>query len=383
MSTAPQIIHALGWLALGLSLLGVVYLLVAALATVMALRRPRGPEAYAPAITILKPLHGAPAGLRETLEGFCTQDYAGQMQIVLGVHGADDPAVAIVRALQRAHPDIDIDLVIDSTPHGANRKATNLVNIAARAKHEVLILSDADILVDRAYASTVASALAQPGVGLVSCLYVGQDHGAFWSRLSAMAINYRFLPSAILGKTARLAEPCFGATIAMRSETLSRIGGFAAFVDHLADDYEMGRAVRALGLKISIPPMTVAHLCDERTAGDLVQRDLRWGRTVRQIDPGGYAGSIITHPLPLILIAAAALGPSPLVLGLIGTVFAARVAFKLSLDSATGKSAGKWWLIPVGDVLSFGLFVASFGINRVGWHGTSFRVSREGALLHS
>ncbi|HEY2483276.1 MAG TPA: bacteriohopanetetrol glucosamine biosynthesis glycosyltransferase HpnI, partial [Caulobacteraceae bacterium] len=328
MSSAAPIVHALGWLALAMSLLGVVYLLLAALATVLVLRRrPRRSEANAPAVTILKPLHGAPAGLRQTLEGYCAQEYAGPLQIVFGVHDADDPAIAIVRALQRAHPDIDIDLVIDSTIHGANRKATNLVNIAARAKHEVLILSDADIVVDRAYASRVASALAQPGVGLVSCFYVGQDQGPVWSRLSAMAINYRFLPSAVLGKAARLAEPCFGATIAVRAETLRQVGGFAAFVDHLADDYEMGRAVRSLGLRIAIPPMTVAHLCDERTAGDLVRRDLRWGRTVRQIDPGGYAGSIITHPLGLALIAAALLGPSWLTLGTIAGVITERIAF--------------------------------------------------------
>jgi ceramide glucosyltransferase len=198
-----------------------------------------------------------------------------------------------------------------------------------------------------------------------------------------MAINYRFLPSAILGKAARLAEPCFGATIAIRAETLGRVGGFAAFTDHLADDYEIGRAVRALGLRIAIPPMTVAHLCDERTFGDLVRRDLRWGRTVRQIDPLGYAGSVITHPLALMLIAAALIGPSWLTLGMTAAVLAARIAFKLIIDAATGKPAGAWWLIPVVDVLSFALFVASFAVNRVGWHGTRFRVSRKGALLHT
>ncbi|HEY2482942.1 MAG TPA: hypothetical protein VGI30_12215, partial [Caulobacteraceae bacterium] len=60
-----------------------------------------------------------------------------------------------------------------------------------------------------------------------------------------------------------------------------------------------------------------------------------------------------------------------------------RIAFKLSIDAATGKPVGAWWLIPAVDVLSFGLFVASFAVNRVGWHGTHFRVSRQGALLHT
>ena len=109
------------------------------------------------------------------------------------------------------------------------RTATNLINIAGAAKHEVLILSDADIVVGRDYVRDVAAALSAPGVGLVSCLYLGQDRGGLWSRFSAMAINYRFIPSAILGKAAGLAEPCFGATVAIRTDVLARVGGFAAF----------------------------------------------------------------------------------------------------------------------------------------------------------
>ena len=68
--------------------------------------------------------------------------------------------------------------------------------------------------------------------------------------------------------------------------------------------------MRGLGLKIALPPMLVSHICDETEAGELIGRELRWGRTVRQINPMGYAGSLITYPFPLILIGAALLGPS-------------------------------------------------------------------------
>jgi ceramide glucosyltransferase len=218
---------------------------------------------------------------------------------------------------------------------------------------------------------------------LVSCLYVGKENGGLWSRLAAMGINYQFTPGAIFGKSVGLAQPCFGSTIAIRAEVLARIGGFAAFADHLADDYEIGRAVRRLGLTIAMPPMVVSHICDDAAAGELIDRELRWGRTVRQISPVGYAGSIICYPFPLTLIAAVFLGPSPLVLGLVGTVLVMRIAFKFCVDAATGASAGRWWLIPFSDILAFGLFIASFGVNSVGWHGSRFRVSREGALLQS
>jgi ceramide glucosyltransferase len=198
-----------------------------------------------------------------------------------------------------------------------------------------------------------------------------------------MAITYQFMPGAILGKAGRLAEPCFGSTIAIRADVLARTGGFAAFADHLADDYEIGAAVRRLGLKIALPPITVAHICDEADARALIERELRWGRVVRQISPLGYAGSLITYPLPLMVLGAALLGFSGAAMLLLLATLASRLVFKLAIDFAAKAPAGRWWLMPVSDTLAFGLFLASFGVNRVDWRGARFRVSREGALLPS
>jgi ceramide glucosyltransferase len=128
--------------------------------------------------------------------------------------------------------------------------------------------------------------------------------------------------------------------------------------------------------------MVVSHLCAEASVRELVGHELRWGRTVRQIDPAGYAGSLVTHPLPLALIAASLLGVTPVTVGLIFTILAARMALKLCVDNATGARAGSWWLMPARDVLSLGVFAASFAVNTVGWQGRRFRVGRDGVLSH-
>src|SRR5262249_59519482 len=124
------------------------------------------------------------------------------------------------------------------------------------AKHEVIVVSDSDISVQRDWLSNVVGALSAEGVGAVSCLYTGKPNGSFWSTLSAMGSSYEFLPNVIAGVSFGLASPCFGSTIALRRATLDRIGGFRALANHLADDYEMGRAVRAIGLKVSLPAFT-------------------------------------------------------------------------------------------------------------------------------
>ncbi len=85
----------------------------------------------------------------------------------------------------------------------------------------------------------------------MTCLYTGEpapDGHKLWSALAAMGTSYTFLPSAVLAASLGLAAPCFGSTIALGAETLDEVGGVAAFADQLADDYEIGRAVRSQGL---------------------------------------------------------------------------------------------------------------------------------------
>ena len=53
-----------------------------------------------PDVTILKPLHGSEPGLLENLASFCSQDYAGRIQIICGVQDPNDAAVAVVERLR-------------------------------------------------------------------------------------------------------------------------------------------------------------------------------------------------------------------------------------------------------------------------------------------
>ena len=370
----------LGWALAAIAAAGGLYGALAAILTARYLAAPAGESAAFPAVSLLKPLHGAHPGLAKALESFCVQDYPGSVQILFGVESDDDPAADGVRALRARHPALDIALIVDPRLHGPNRKVSNLINLAGRARHEILILSDADIAVGRGWLRAVVAALKAPGVGAVTCLYTGESAGNLWSRLAAMGIGYRFLPDVVLGLKLGMAHPCFGSTIALSRRTLAAIGGFEAVADTLADDYEIGRAVRRLRLAVAIPPITVSHLCHEASAKALFDHEIRWARTVRLIDPAGHAGTAITHALPLALVAGALLGFTPAALGLIFTVFAVRIAAKLAIDAATGAIAGPWWLILARDVLSFAVFLASFAGRSVAWQGRRFEVGRGGAL---
>jgi ceramide glucosyltransferase len=381
-SPAIVLTTGLGWLCAALAGIGVVYTLVAGVLAARFVSRRAKPAETFPPVSVIKPLYGAHPQLAQSLACFCNQDYPGEVQILFGVQDARDPAIAVVEALKAARPELDILLVVDPRLYGANRKASNLTNISAHARHGLLVLSDADIGVRPDYLRRVVAAMSAPDVGAVSCLYVGGGRGP-WGQLAAMQIDYQFLPGAAMGKSLGLAQPCFGSTIAISAEVLEEIGGFAAFADHLADDYEIGRAVRARGYRIAIPPMIVSHHCGEETGAQLLDHELRWGRTVRQIDPAGYAGSVITYPTPLALAAVALSGLAPWSIGLLIATLASRLLLKVCVDAATGSRAGPWWLLPIRDVMSFGVFLSSFAVNTVGWQGRRFRVGPDGVLLHS
>ena len=343
----------------------------------------RGVSASDPAVTILKPLHGAEPNLVVNLAGFCVQDYPGPVQTVFGVADAADPAVDVVRRLIARFPDCDLELVIDPRRHGTNRKVSNLINMAAKARHEVLVVVDSDIVVDPHYLKNVVASLERPGVGLVTCLYRGAPATGLWARLAAAAIDYHFLPGVLVGLRLSLAAPCFGSTIALRAKTLAAIGGFKSVADQLADDYAIGALVRRTGLSVAIPAFTVGHVCAQQSARDLFRHELRWARTIRFVDPIGFAGSAITHALPLALIGMALGGMTPVGSGIVVAALACRFALQMQLDRAFVLRGDLFWLGPIRDVLSFTVFVASFFGRDVEWRGQRYGVRADNTLAYA
>jgi ceramide glucosyltransferase len=153
---------------------------------------------------------------------------------------------------------------------------------------------------------------------------------------------------------------------------LRRIGGFEAFADSLADDYEIGAAVRATGAEVAIPPFSIEHACFERSFGALIAHDLRAARTIKSIDPIGYCGALLTHPLPLALIAAAA-GKGE-ALWLAALALGCRGALCLCVEHTLGLPHQPYRHIPLRDLLSFAVYVWGLCGTAVSWRGAGYHV---------
>jgi ceramide glucosyltransferase len=248
------------------------------------------------------------------------------------------------------------------------------------ARHDILVLADSDMRVDRQYLAAVTAPLRDPATGIATCLYKGVATAGKWAELGALHINFAFLPSALVAAALGIGRGCFGATIALRRETLGRIGGFAQVRNALADDQRIGEAVRSQGLAVVLSHYLVEARVSEPSFAELWRHELRWARTVRTVAPAGFAGSVLTHAVAISAIGAAATG-----FGLTACVFLAislmlRWASARVIAGALGLATAKLWLLPVRDALDFAVFVASFFGRTVFWRDQLFRVEPSGQM---
>ena len=351
--------------------------LIQSIAGLVAVRRfvaRRAVEAQAdawPPVTILKPLHGDEPLLEEALATLCEQDYP-QYQVVLGVRAAADGAVPIVRRLQTRFPDRDLALVVDPALHGPNGKVSNLINMLPDARYDVLVIADSDVHAAPDYLRRLIAALQAPGVGLVTSLYTGLPAGqppSLVQTLAALGINQYFLAGALLARvTGR--QDCLGATMALRRDTLARIGGLEALVGHLADDNWLGRLVRGLGLRVALADTVPATTVPETCLAALWRHELRWARTIRTLVPVPFAASALQYPLVWAALACLLAQGSGWMLAWFAVCWAVRAFTARGIDRALGLAVrSPVWLLPVRELMSVAVMAVSYAGREVEWRG--------------
>ncbi len=347
-------------------------------------RREDTPAAeWMPALTILKPLKGLDPQLYENLSTFCWQEYS-DFQLVFGVADRQDPAVSVVRTLQREHPTLDINLIIDERLHGTNDKVSNLINMYPVAKHDILVLSDGDIRVPRDYLRRVVAPLRDERIGLVTCMYRAlAAQRDLPTRLWCLTINATLTPQILGARKVEQPTYAFGATIALRRSTLRTVGGFEGVANKLADDYEIGNRTASQGLELWLSECVVDTVLAVGSWRALFQHALRRARTNRSQRPIGHFFTILTQGLLWAIInpIAGGFGVYALVASaltvsvrLASVVFVGRRYLDVDLHAA---DVG---LILLVDLLQIPVWVLGFLGNSVWWCGRRFRILKSGEM---
>ena len=377
----------LGSLALGITACSLAYVVFAIVRVHRFARVLRAFERSSaePPVTLLKPIYQGDPQLLDNLRSCCRQDYAN-FQIIFGFRYAHDPAIAVVRQIIEEFPDHDLELVVDPNVLGPNLKVASLANMTPYAKHDILIIADSDMRVQPDYLSRVVSAFANPRVGAATCLYQGASAPDSCSRLAAMFVNDWFLPSVLVATTFGKLRYCFGATMALRRELLDDFGGFAALADYLADDYVLGQRVVERGYEIALAPCVVENYMAETRLADVWQHELRWSRTMRAVEPLGFAAAALTDLLPISLLSAvvtyAVFEQALLAAGVVAAGVLARVWLHTSVVRTFSVSPGAAArLILARDLMTAGLRLWSFAPGPVIWRGHAFDIDRTGKLI--
>lgn len=385
MSASP-IQTALGHLLL---LATAVYPVLAVAARLWWQRRvtaiPAPPQEGAP-VTVLKPLSGAEPRLYENLRSFCSQDHR-HVQLLFGLHSADDAALPVVERLRTEFPHLDIGVVIDDRVHGINLKVGNLANLLPHARHDWLLLADSDIHAPPDLVRRVTAPLADRDVGVVTCLYGGRatggDGGGLWARLGSQFIDDWFRPSVCISRAFGGSRYAFGATIALRRDALAAGGGFEALADHVADDWWLGELTRRAGFRTVLSECAVTTDVVEHRLSDLAARELRWLRSIRRIEPLGYSLLFASFTCPMVLCGCLLAGAGAPASMLAGGALAARLM--LGFDSARKPldSLRNLPLIPLRDSLSLVLWSLALAGRVVRWRGRPMKIAAHAARHRS
>lgn len=380
------------WIHLSFELMAVLGLIVVAgyeitaLVAVIRWRMQQPPLSTEPmpGVSILKPLCGAEPGLLANLRTFCLQTHP-EFEILFGVCDSCDPSLSIVKQLQAEFPHLALQVVVDSRKHGSNRKVSNLINMAERARYGVLIISDSDASVASDYLAQVTAPLLNRSVGLVTCVYRGIPTQLMCSRLGAMYINEWYMPSVLLAWMFGHDGFVSGQTIAMRRDTLDAIGGLQAIANHLADDNRLGELIRDVGQRVVLSTHLVNAEHHEPDLRVLVRHELRWMRTIKLLAPLSYCFLFITFSLPLALLSLDLAIHEQTLVSTAWVFFVITLLARLGLHFAHRLLGHRplladLWLLPIRDGLLCWVWFHAFFISSVSWRGAEFEVAPNGVM---
>jgi ceramide glucosyltransferase len=333
-----------------------------------------------PPVSVLKPVRGIDPRMYAGLLSHCRQEYAGEYELLFGVSSLEDPAVAEIARLRVENPAIDIRVVECPERLGTNGKVSNLAQMLPHAQHEHVVVNDSDILVAPHYLTRVMEAFADPDVGLVTVPYRGRTEHGVWSRLEGLGISTEFFPGVL---TARRLEHGIrfglGSTLATTKTALEGIGGFAALVDQLADDYELGARLSAAGYRVQLVREIVDTTVPAYSLRAFCEHQLRWSRSTRDSRRAGYLGLGVTYVLPWALMAVVASGFSLWSFSLLSLALLVRVSVALAVGVGILRDEQvlrDLWLLPLRDCFGLAFWAWSYASDEVVWRGERFRLKR-------
>ena len=331
---------------------------------------------FTPALTLLKPLHGADPGLESYLETFFIQDYPAY-DILFCARTANDEGLETARRVAARHPHIPAQfLSTGGQPDFINAKVASMERMEAHAAHDILVISDSDVRVTPDYLRSVALPFADERVGGMCCLYRGvAAEGGLWARLEAVGMSVEMSAGVLAARAMEGMQFTLGPTMAFRRDTIRRMGGFKVTADYCADDFILGNETWKQGQRVVLSHHAIDHMVLHSGLIGSLKHQVRWMKSTRFSRPKGHFGTALTFSLPfglLALAACAGLGAPRWGLALLAFAVATRLALSIAVGRFVVRDKSWFGLLvlyPIRDFMGFCFWAASYAGRRILWRG--------------
>lgn len=364
-----------------LAALGTIYYVLSTLALISLFKGKPVTRAqdFQPKVSILKPVQGVDRGASENLASYLNIDYP-DYEVLFGTLGPEDPAIEVILNTIQGHK--HVSLHIGSTIRGANSKVRILHQLAKHASGEIIVITDADTRVEPDFLNTILAGFTNESVGVVTCLYRGIGATGIADALEGLHMTCIFAPGVACARSLGGIDFGLGAAIAIRASALLAIGGFEPIADYLADDFQLGRRPAILGYQVELSRYVIDEVLSGEGLRCVLTRELRWSRTTKVSRPFGHLGLLFTFGFTYALLFLASSGFSKLGWKALGLVFSVRVLTAwIGAKKLGDREFARWaWLLPVRDVLSFGIWIAGYFGRTVAWRGRRLRVTKDGRM---
>ena len=370
-----------------------VVLVLAILGTVKFLRDGRRDRAKyeklsanLPPVSVLKPVHGNEARFKENIESFFRQDYPA-FEILFAADEPDDSALPVIQEISARYPHIPCRVFVTGQPPWPNAPNYCFHRLTEHAAHDILVTSDSDVEVGRTYLRDVVPPLLDSKVGAVTVIFRGKSAGGVWGALDAIGQTVEFSAGVLIANLLEGMKFGLGPTIALRKDSIGKIGGYAAVREYLSNDFVVGNFIYKAGYQVILSDHVVDHVSPSMSFRKMWERQLRWAMGTRYSRPKGHIGTGLTFAVPfgiLGLIAGYFSGHATLGLGLFAAALLNRmlecwiVGWVAAHDPVARTGV---LLYPLRDLHGFIIWCASYVSKRSLWRDNNYELLKGGRLV--
>jgi len=283
-----------------------------------------------------------------------------------------------VQALVERYPHVRARVVVHAGEGALNPKVNNLLGMLPHAEHDLVLVSDSNVLAPPHYVREMASVYEREQPGLVTNLFAGLGERSLGASLENVGLT-GFVAAGTALPTALGDAVLVGKSVLFSRKFLERVGGLRRFADVLAEDFVMAQTFVHAGGRIAVAPSVLANVTGKMTVTSMLARQLRWSMMRCRSHPVAHLLEPVASPLAMLPLAWWLVGPWALIWA--SALLLVRDLGGWLVLRGTTRAFLPVLLAPLRELLALAVWLAAPLKRHVAWRGKRFRMGA-GTLLY-